>query len=76
MKERLVDLVEEFGTADHEKSKLEKSKLLSSADPPPTPGGIRHLCQHCRHGMMRVVEILSPTQVSAWLDAPQPENSS
>jgi hypothetical protein len=28
MKERLVDLVEEFGSADHEKSKLEKSKLL------------------------------------------------
>jgi hypothetical protein len=28
MKERLIDLVEEFGSADHEKSKLEKSKLL------------------------------------------------
>jgi hypothetical protein len=28
MKERLVDLVEEFGSAGHEKSKLEKSKLL------------------------------------------------
>jgi hypothetical protein len=26
MKERLVDLVQEFGSADHEKSKLEKSK--------------------------------------------------
>jgi hypothetical protein len=28
MKERLVDLVEEFGSFDHGKSKLEKSKLL------------------------------------------------
>jgi hypothetical protein len=28
MKERLIDLVEEFGSADQGKSKLEKSKLL------------------------------------------------
>jgi hypothetical protein len=39
-------------------------------------GGIGHLCQHCRRGTMRVVETLSPTQLSAWPDAPQPENSS
>src|ERR1700746_370184 len=28
MKEQLIDLAEEFGSAGHEKSKLEKSKLL------------------------------------------------
>jgi ribosomal protein S14 len=53
-----------------------RSHLRTSA-PPPVILGVRHLCQHCRHGMMRVIEILSPTQVSAWLpDAPEPENSS
>jgi hypothetical protein len=29
--------------------------------------GVGHLCQHCHRGTMRVVEILSPTQLSAWL---------
>jgi hypothetical protein len=53
-----------------------RSHLRTSA-PPPVILGVAHLCQHCRHGMMRVIEILSPTQVSAWLpDAPEPENSS
>jgi Putative transposase/Transposase zinc-binding domain len=49
---------------------------LQTSPPPAITGAIGHLCQHCRHGMMRVVEILSPTQVSTWLDTPQPENSS
>ena len=34
------------------------------------------LCQHCHRGIMRIVEKLSPTQISAWLDTPQPDNSS
>jgi Putative transposase len=49
---------------------------LQASPPPPTTGGVGHLCQHCRHGMMRVVEILSPTWVSPWPDAPQADNSS
>jgi hypothetical protein len=49
---------------------------LQTSPPPPITGGIGHLCQHCRRGTMRVVETLSPTQLSAWPDAPQPENSS
>jgi len=37
-----------------------------------------NLCQHCHRGIMRVMEVLSPTRLSTtWLaDAPQPENSS
>jgi hypothetical protein len=38
--------------------------------------GVGHLCQHCRRGTMRVVETLSPTQLSAWLPHPPMENSS
>ncbi len=49
---------------------------VQTSPPPPITGGIGHLCQHCRRGTMRVVEALSPTQLSAWPDAPQPENSS
>jgi hypothetical protein len=38
---------------------------------------VANLCQHCRNGIMRVVEVLSSARLSAWLpDAPQPENSS
>jgi hypothetical protein len=50
---------------------------LRTTAPPPVPVGVGHLCQHCRRGTMRVVETLSPTELSAWLpDAPQAENSS
>jgi hypothetical protein len=49
---------------------------LQTSPPSPIAGRVGHLCQHCHRGTMRVVEYLSPTQVSAWLDAPQPENSS
>ena len=36
-----------------------------------------HRCQHCHHGTMRRVEILSPMQLSTWLpDSPPAENSS
>jgi hypothetical protein len=36
-----------------------------------------HRCQHCHHGTMRQVEILSPMQLSAWLPhSPPAENSS
>jgi len=38
---------------------------------------VANLCQHCRSGIMRLVEVLSAVRLSAWLpDAPQPENSS
>jgi hypothetical protein len=50
---------------------------LRTTAPPPVTVGVAHLCQHCRRGTMRVVETLSPTQLSAWLpDTPPPENSS
>ncbi|HKF04326.1 MAG TPA: IS91 family transposase [Candidatus Sulfotelmatobacter sp.] len=36
-----------------------------------------NLCQHCHRGIMRVIEVLSPTRLSIWLaNAAQPENSS
>jgi len=53
-----------------------RSHLRTTA-PPPVTVGVAHLCQHCRRGTMRVVETLSPTELSVWLpDAPPPENSS
>lgn len=43
----------------------------------PGPPAVSHLCQHCRRGTMRVIETLSPSQLSTWLpDAPPQENSS
>ena len=45
----------------------------------PTPQAavaVGHLCQHCHRGTMRMVETLSPTQLSAWLPDPPLENSS
>jgi hypothetical protein len=38
--------------------------------------GVAKLCQHCRRGIMRLVETLSPARLALWLLAPQPENSS
>ena len=35
-----------------------------------------HRCQHCHRGTMRLVETLSPIQLSAWLPDPPAENSS
>jgi Putative transposase/Transposase zinc-binding domain len=53
-----------------------RSHLQTSA-PPPVTVGPQYLCRHCHRGIMRVVEILSPMELSAWLsDVPQPENSS
>ena len=53
-----------------------RSHLRARAPLLPT-ASLAHLCQHCRRGIMRVVETLSPTELSAWLpDAPQAENSS
>lgn len=50
---------------------------LPTIAPPPLGVGVAHLCQHCRRGTMRVVETLSPAELSTWLpDAPQAENSS
>ena len=45
----------------------------------PTGGnaGVAKLCQHCRRGIMRRVEVLPPARLATWLPAPpQPENSS
>ena len=55
--------------------KLCRSHLQCTATPQAAVG-IGHLCQHCHHGTMRVVETLSPTQLSAWLPDPPVENSS
>ena len=53
-----------------------RSHLQTSA-PPPVPPRLANLCQYCRRGIMRVIEVLSPTRLSTWLpEAPQPENSS
>jgi hypothetical protein len=55
--------------------KLCRSHLQCTATPQATVG-VGRLCQHCHHGTMRVVETLSPTQLSAWLQDPLAENSS
>lgn len=52
-----------------------RSHLQCTATPQ-TAVGVGHLCQHCHRGTMRVVETLSPTQLSAWLPDPPVENSS
>jgi len=52
-----------------------RSHLQCTATPQATVG-VGHLCQHCHRGTMREVEILSPTQLSAWLPDPPVENSS
>ena len=49
---------------------------LKTVPPPPSTADDARLCPYCRSGRMRVIEILSPIQVSTWLHAPQPENSS
>jgi len=38
--------------------------------------GLAKLCQHCHHGIMRLLEVLSPARLAVWLLVPQPENSS
>jgi len=55
--------------------KLCRSHLQCTATPQPAVG-VGHLCQHCHRGTMRVLETLSPTQLSAWLPDPPAENSS
>ena len=55
--------------------KLCRSHLQCTATPQPAVG-VGHLCQHCHRGTMRVVETLSPNQLSAWLPDPPAENSS
>jgi len=50
---------------------------LRTSAPPPLTFGVGHLCTHCRRGTMRIVETLSPSELSAWLpDASPAENSS
>ena len=53
-----------------------RSHLQANLPPCMSPW-VGALCQHCHRGIMRIVEKLSPTQISAWLpDEPQLENSS
>ena len=52
-----------------------RSHLQCTATPQAAVG-VGHLCQHCHRGTMRVVETLSPTQLSAWLTDPPVQNSS
>ena len=52
-------------------------EYLRVSAPPQVTASLANLCQHCRRGIMRLVDVLSPTRFSAWLAAvPQPENSS
>lgn len=54
-----------------------RSYLQTKPTLPLTTSLAAHLCQHCHRGTMRLVEILSPIQLSAWLpDSPAAENSS
>jgi hypothetical protein len=55
--------------------KLCRSHLQCTATPQPAVG-VGHLCQHCHRGTMRVLETLSPNQLSAWFPDPPAENSS
>src|SRR5215469_7820018 len=51
-------------------SPLQASNAISNSS-------IANLCQHCHRGIMRLVEVLSPTRLFPWvLPTPQPENSS
>ena len=43
--------------------------------PASATAGVAKLCQHCRRGIMRLVEVLSPARLALCLLAPQPENS-
>jgi hypothetical protein len=43
---------------------------LQTLPPSPITTVLGHLCQHCHHGIMRIIEVLSPIQVFAWLDTP------
>jgi hypothetical protein len=53
-----------------------QAKLPLQLKPAGADAGVAKLCQHCRRGMMRLVEILSPARLAVWLLPPQPENSS
>ena len=55
------------------RSYLQQTKPTPPLNTPPAA----HRCQHCHRGTMRRVEILSPSQLSAWLpDSSAAENSS
>ena len=52
-------------------------EYLQVSLPPQVTTGVANLCQHCHRGIMRVIEVLSPTRLSTWpANAAQPENSS
>ena len=53
-----------------------QAKLPLPHNPAGGDPGVAKLCQPCRRGMMRLVEILSPARLAVWLLPPQPENSS
>jgi len=52
-------------------------EYLQVSVPPQATTAVANLCQHCHRGVMRVIEVLSPTRLSTSLVNPaQPENSS
>jgi hypothetical protein len=53
-----------------------QARLPLPLNPVAGNAGLAKLGQHCRRGMMRLVEVLSPARLAVWLLAPQPENSS
>jgi len=53
-----------------------QARLPLPLNPAGGDAGVAKLCQHCRRGIMRLVEVLSPAQLAVWLLAPQPEDSS
>jgi len=54
-----------------------RSYLQTKPTPPLHTPPATHRCQHCHRGTMRRLEILSPSQLSAWLsDSPLADNSS
>lgn len=52
-------------------------EYLQVSVPQQVTTGVANLCLHCHRGVMRLIEVLSPTRLSVWLaEAAQPENSS
>jgi hypothetical protein len=53
-----------------------RARLPQQLSPAGATAEVAKLCQHCRRGIMRLVEVLSPARLAVCLLAPQPENSS
>ena len=53
-----------------------RARLPLQRSPAGGNAGVAKLCRHCRRGIMRLLEVLSPARLAVWLRAPLPENSS